>query len=383
MTNFDIFSSALEFEPFASVAVAAERILHIDPSACVLNCRRAMEFAVKWMYSVDKALVMPYQDTLVSLMNAENFRDIVGADIWRRMDFIRRAGNNAAHTGKKIPEEQAALCLENLYVFLDFVAYCYGENYTEGHFDRSLLTQPAETPAAPAPEVPEANLASLMAENAALKEELTARRAAQQPTYVPKPLDLSEYKTRKLYIDTMLADAGWTEGQDWLNEVELPGMPNKSDVGYADYVLYGADGRPLAVIEAKRTCVDVAKGRQQAKLYADLLEKKYHRRPVIFLTNGFETRITDNLYPERRCAAIYSKRDLEKLFNLQTMRTSLKNAMVDRAIAGRYYLRRARSKRSAMPLPETAARLFWSWRPAPARRGRSLRCAMCCSGTGG
>ena len=337
MTSFDKFLSAAEFESFASVAVAAERILHIDPSACVLNCRRAMEFAVKWMYSVDKALVMPYQDTLVSLMNAEDFRDIVGADIWRRMDFIRRAGNNAAHTGKEITEEQAALCLENLYLFLDFVAYCYGKNYTEGHFDRSLLTQPAETPAAPAPEVPEADLASLMAENAALKEELTARRAAQQPNYVPKPLDLSEYKTRKLYIDTMLADAGWTEGQDWLNEVELSGMPNKSDVGYADYVLYGDDGRPLAVIEAKRTCVDVAKGRQQAKLYADLLEKKYHRRPVIFLTNGFETRITDNLYPERRCAAIYSKRDLEKLFNLQTMRTSLKNAMVDRAIAGRYY----------------------------------------------
>ena len=337
MTNFDIFTSTLQFESFASVAVSAEKILHIDPSACVLNCRRAMEFAVKWMYSVDKALVMPYQDTLVSLMNTEDFRDIVGTALWRRMDFIRRAGNNAAHTGKKISEEQAALCLENLYVFLDFVAYCYGENYTEGHFDRSLLTQPAETPAAPAPEVPEADLASLMAENAALKEELTARRAAQQPTYVPKPLDLSEYKTRKLYIDTMLADAGWTEGQDWLNEVELPGMPNKSDVGYADYVLYGDDGRPLAVIEAKRTCVDVAKGRQQAKLYADLLEKKYHRRPVIFLTNGFETRITDNLYPERRCAAIYSKRDLEKLFNLQTMRTSLKNAMVDRAIAGRYY----------------------------------------------
>ena len=119
-----------------------------------------------------------------------------------------------------------------------------------------------------------------------------------------KPLDLSEYKTRKLYIDTMLTDAGWTEGKDWLNEVELPGMPNKSEVGYADYVLCGDDGRPLAVVEAKRTCVDVAKGRQQAKLYADLLEKKYHRRPVIFLTNGFETHITDNLYPERKCGTV-------------------------------------------------------------------------------
>ena len=337
MTNFDIFTSMPEFEPFASVAVSAERILHIDPSACVLNCRRAMEFAVKWMYSVDKALVMPYQDSLVSLMNTEDFRDIVGADIWRRMDLIRRMGNNAAHTGKKITEEQAALCLENLYVFLDFVAYCYGENYTEGHFDHALLTQKSEVSAELVQEVPEVELTALMAENAALKEELTTRRAEQQQTYVPKPLDLSEYKTRKLYIDTMLTDAGWTEGKDWLNEVELPGMPNKSEVGYADYVLYGDDGRPLAVVEAKRTCVDVAKGRQQAKLYADLLEKKYHRHPVIFLTNGFETRITDNIYPERKCAAIYSKRDLEKLFNLQTMRTSLKNVMVDRKIAGRYY----------------------------------------------
>ena len=337
MTNFDIFTSTPEFEPFASVAVVAEKILHIDPAACVLNCRRAMEFAVKWMYSVDKGLVMPYQDSLVSLMNAEDFRDIVGADIWRRMDFIRRIGNTAAHTGKKITEEQAALSLENLYVFLDFVAYCYAENYTEGQFDRSLLTQPAEPPAAPVQGVPEVDLAALMAENAALKEQLTARRAEQQQTYVPKPLDLSEYKTRKIYIDTMLTDAGWTEGKDWLNEVELPGMPNKSEVGYADYVLYGDDGRPLAVIEAKRTCVDVSKARQQAKLYADLLEKKYHRRPVIFLTNGFETRIDDGAYPERKVATIYSKRDLEKLFNLRTMRTSLKNVMVDRNIAGRYY----------------------------------------------
>lgn len=337
MTNFDIFTVDPQFEPFASVAVSAERILHIDPSACVLNCRRAMEFAVKWMYSVDKALVMPYQDSLVSLMNTEDFRDIVGTDLWRRMDFIRRTGNNAAHSGKKITEEQAALCLENLYVFLDFVAYCYGENYKEGHFDRSLLMQPAEAPAVPSQTISDVDFAVLMAENAALKEELTARRTAQQQTYVPKPLDLSEYKTRKLYIDTMLTDAGWIEGKNWLNEVELPGMPNKSEVGYADYVLYGDDGRPLAVVEAKRTCVDVAKGRQQAKLYADLLEKKYHRRPVIFLTNGFEIRITDNLYPERKCAAIYSKRDLEKLFNLQSMRTSLKNIMVDRKIAGRYY----------------------------------------------
>lgn len=336
MTNFDVFNTDSQFAAFAPAAIAAERILHIDPSACILNCRRAMEFAVKWMYSVDDSLVRPWQDKLVSLMSNEDFRDIVGTDIYRRMDYIRIMGNNAAHNNKKITEEQAVLCLENLFIFLDFIAYCYGKEYTERHFDKALLQEQIVKPG-PVVHIPDVNLDALIAENQKLKEELTARRLEQQQTYVPKPLDITEYQTRKLYIDAMLEDAGWTEGKNWLNEVELAGMPNKSNVGFADYVLYGDNGKALAVIEAKRTCVDVAVGRQQAKLYADLLEKKYGRRPVIFLTNGFETRIQDNQYPERKVAAIYSKRDLEKLFNLQTMRTSLKNIVINKNIAGRYY----------------------------------------------
>lgn len=336
MTNFDFLLKDKQFDTFSGVAIAAENTLHIDVDSCVINCRRAMEFAVKWMYSVDKALYLPYQDNLQNLMNGEDFRDIVGNDIWQRMDFIRKVGNSAAHGGRKVTGEQAELCLENLYIFLDFVAYCYGKNYKSSNFDKSLLEL---TPEEALSFVPDNNidLSKLIEENRELKEELTARRAEQQQTYVQKPLDLSEYKTRKIYIDFMLEDAGWREGRDWLNEVELPGMPNRSEVGFADYVLYGDDGRPLAVVEAKRTCVDVSKGRQQAKLYADLLEKKYGRRPVIFLTNGFETHIDDNRYPERKCACIYSKRDLEKLFNLQTLRTSLKNITVNKNIAGRYY----------------------------------------------
>ncbi len=334
MTNFDFLLSDSQFNSFADVAISAEKILHIDPAASVLNCRRAMEFAIKWMYSVDKDLELPWQDNLHSLMTTEDFREIVGVDIWRRMDYIRRKANSAAHAGEKISKAAAMLCLENLHIFLDFVACCYGEDYTETTFDPALVEQQTETLPDNSVQI---NLEQLMAENAALKEELTARRAEKQQTYVPKPLDISEYKTRKLYIDVMLEDAGWTEGKDWLNEVELPGMPNKSEVGYADYVLYDDSHKPLAVIEAKRTCVDVSKGRQQASLYADLLEKQYHRRPVIFLTNGFETRIIDGQYPERKCAVIYSKRDLEKLFNLRTMRTSLNHVMIDSNIAGRYY----------------------------------------------
>ena len=350
MSNFTFLLSEAAFAPFAEVAISAEKILHIDPAASVLNCRRAMEFAVKWMYSVDKDLDMPYQDNLKSLMDSAEFRGIVGQDIWERMKLIRIKGNSAAHNSGKISQAAAMLCLENLHIFLDFVAYCYGSEYTETKFDPALV--PKETSSADVgadahirpgsmgastPTNANIELQKLIEENKRLKEQLTARREEQQPSYVPKPLDISEYETRKFYIDAMLEDAGWTEGKDWFNEVELPGMPNKSEVGYADYVLCDDARKPLAVIEAKRTCVDVSQGRRQAELYADILEKKHGRRPAIFLTNGFETHILDGQYPERKCATVYSKRDLEKMFNLRTLRTSLKNVMVKKHIAGRYY----------------------------------------------
>lgn len=338
MSNFSPYLSIPSFAAFAPIAESAEKILSIDPAACVLNCRRAMEAAVKWMYAVDGSLVMPWDDKLVTLINTEEFRGIVDDQLIFRLDFIRRMGNNAAHGGKVITREQAVLCLQNLFVFFDFLAYCYGENYTEHTFNPALLAEQSAQPTPPAVDEDAARkLDALIKENAALKEQLTQRREEQHQTYVPKPLEISEYKTRKLYIDAMLQDAGWVEGKNWLNEVKLPGMPNKSETGYADYVLYGDDGKALAIVEAKRSCVDPAVGRQQAKLYADIIEKQQERRPVIFLTNGFETKIDDGQYPERKCAAIWSKRDLEKLFNLLRMRTHLDNIVVDENIAGRYY----------------------------------------------
>lgn len=338
MSNFTPYLSIPSFAAFAPIAESAEKILSIDPAACVLNCRRAMEAAVKWMYAVDGSLVMPWDDKLVTLINTEEFRGIVDEQLIFRLDFIRRMGNNAAHGGKVITREQAVLCLQNLFVFFDFLAYCYGENYTEHTFNPALLAEQSAQPTPPAVDEDAARkLDALIKENAALKEKLTQRREEQHQTYVPKPLEISEYKTRKLYIDAMLQDAGWVEGKNWLNEVKLPGMPNKSETGYADYVLYGDDGKALAIVEAKRSCVDPAVGRQQAKLYADIIEKQQGRRPVIFLTNGFETKIDDGQYPERKCAAIWSKRDLEKWFNLLRMRTHLDNIVVDENIPGRYY----------------------------------------------
>ncbi len=343
MSNFNFLTTDPQFSTFSSVAVTAEKLLHIDIESAAINCRRAMEFAVKWMYSVDGSLVMPYDNSIYSLMSTEEFRDMVdSADMLKRMHLIRTVGNNAAHDTKKVKFDEVALCLENLFVFMDFVACCYSNNYTEIKYNKALLqgasenAENAET-SEQAPQISEIDFNKLLEENQNLKAELTARREEQAKTYVPKPLDLTEYQTRKIYIDTAIADANWQEGKNWLNEVRVEGMPNNKEEGFCDYVLYDDRHVPLAVVEAKRTCVDIAKGRQQAKLYADCLQKQYGRRPAIFLTNGFDFSIDDGQYQERKVASVYSKRDLEKMFNLRKRRMSLKNINVNKDIAGRYY----------------------------------------------
>lgn len=342
MTNFDFLKEQKQFSSFANTAIAAERIFSIDAASCAINCRKAMELAIKWMYSVDTSLSMPYQEKLVTLLNTEGFQKIVGREILKRLNFIRALGNNAAHSTRAISKEQARYALENLFVFLDFVDYCYGKGDEEREFDSSLLEQEQAVPSSVPADATDATIEQLKAENMALREQLTARRDHQKQTYVQKPLDLSEYETRKVYIDTLLADAGWVQGQDWESEYPLEGMPNKAGVGYADYVLFGDDAKPLAVIEAKRGCKDVAAGRQQAKLYADLLEKKFGRRPIIFLTNGFDTHMwNDRYYPERVVSGVYSKRDLLKEFNKLDSRSSLKNILIREAITNRYYQKEA------------------------------------------
>lgn len=223
-TNFDYLKKEPKFAVFADVAISAEKLILADPEACIITCRRAMEFALKWVYSVEKSLEVPYQQNLYSLMSAEDYRQLVGLDIWKRMDYIRRCGNNIAHNNKKTSREEAMLCLENLAIYMDFIACCYSENYEEHVFNKNLITdrienakQAKQNRVAEKEELEKKrqeleqqklDLEALIKENESLKEALSERRKKQEPTYVPKPLDISEYSTRKLYIDSMLADAG-------------------------------------------------------------------------------------------------------------------------------------------------------------------------------
>ena len=109
MTNFDFLQNDPQFAGFSEAAIGAERLDAVDAAACAIGCRRAMEFAVKWMYSVDAALILPYSDNLFALMNAEEFREVVGTDLYRRMDYVRRVANDAAHAGRKVTRRRLRL----------------------------------------------------------------------------------------------------------------------------------------------------------------------------------------------------------------------------------------------------------------------------------
>ena len=344
-TNFDFLTKDPQFEPFAEAAVSAERVLPISPALCATACRTALEFAVKWVYSVDGSLKMPYEDKLVTLISTEDFKDLIPADMMQKLNYLRKVGNNATHNAKGVSRDQAILALQNPHSFVDFVAYCYGSDYKEALFDKSLFEAKPETVAATVipPEAEEVDFQTLLDENFPKREKLTAKRVQHlKQGYTVKPMDMTEAQTRKAYIDVMLQDAGWQRGPNWVDEYPIDEMPNKSGKGAADYVLLGDNGMPLAVIEAKRTSVNVEKGRQQAVLYADFLEKKFGQRPILFMTNGYETRIwSDKYYPERLVSGIYSKRDLEKQFNIMKSRTALKAVRVNDEISNRYYQKEA------------------------------------------
>ena len=128
ITNFDYLKKESGFSTFADTAISAEKIILMDSGASILNSRRAMEFAVKWTYSVDDKLEMPYKDNLYSLMHADQFMDMVPTDVFKRMEYIRKCGNDVAHTNKKLGRDEAMLCLENLAIFLDFISCCYSKN---------------------------------------------------------------------------------------------------------------------------------------------------------------------------------------------------------------------------------------------------------------
>jgi type I restriction enzyme R subunit len=355
-SNFNFLQ--LEWPDVHEAAAKAEAFAHSDARTACFQARRGVELLVHWLYKYDGNLRLPYEDNLSALLHEPTFKQVAGDAVFNKARIIVTLGNRAVHNRSVVPADGLTAVKE-----LFHVCYWLAHTYASGAKPSpGLAFNPAALPkTTPLPKQTveqlqrletqlrerDEKLSTLLADKTNLDAELTKARAelaevkkantAQADTH-----DYSEAETRDTFIDLLLKEAGWPLDQQRDREFEVSGMPNKKGQGFVDYVLWGDDGKPLAVIEAKRTKRDPRVGQRQAELYANCLEKQFGQRPVIFYTNGYEHWLWDDTqYPARAVQGFYKKAELELLIQRRTSRKPLAEAKINEAIVERYYQTRA------------------------------------------
>lgn len=356
MSNFAFLPQDLH--AIAESARKAEGYVLGDPRASCFHARFALEAIVHWLYQHDPSLRMPYEQRLGALLHEPTFQNLLPQKVFQKARVILKQGNQAVHNSRRVRQYDALVVVRELHHLCYWLVRTYAPSAltADAEWRDDRVPKPPSKDLVPRKELEalEKNLAEQNAQ--ALKREqerieldtkLQALRAQlaevrTQAETRPDPHDYTEADTREYLIDIDLRRAGWALDQQRDKEYEVSGMPNAKGIGYADYVLWGDDGKPLAVVEAKKTTVNPDVGQQQAKLYADCLETMHGQRPVIFTTNGYETYLWDDLqYPPRRVAGFYGKDELTRLILRRSQRQTLDVAQIKDAIAGRYYQKRA------------------------------------------
>lgn len=355
-----------EFAPVYELARKAELAALADPRGACFYARLALESVVKWLYDNDRNLRSPYDTALSALLHEGTFRALVGNALVTKTLIIKDLGNKAVHETRAVPVQNAITCVRELFHVSYWLVRTYGRgakpNAALG-FNADVLPRAVQVEASTLAKLQtlakeredsakalaeeqaariksEADRVALDAEVQRLQAEIAAVKAANATA--PDTHDYNEAETRDAFIDLLLSEAGWPLDQPRDREYPVKGMPSTSGDGFADYVLWGDDGKPLAVIEAKRTRRDARVGQQQAKLYADCLEKEFGIRPLIFYTNGYEHWLWDDMrYPPRAVHGFLKKDELELWKQRRATRRSLGSISVDAEIVERYYQTRA------------------------------------------
>jgi type I restriction enzyme R subunit len=343
-SNFSFIPA--EWQIIANSPKEAEQHVYNAPLYSAMLSRKSLEEWVRWMYEHDEDLELPYDTTLNSLMHEQAFKRIVAPNQFNQINLIRKLGNTAVHTNARIKPEEALYALQLLHGFIGWVTKVYSEDEIQVKpFDESLIVK--ETGKDKSKEELKKLEDAYHAQQEKLRkleEELAGIKAIKEQNFafVPPPIDPNEDLTRKIYIDTLLRESGWDPyGKDVVEYPVFNCMPqadgNNGD-GKVDYVLWGDDGKPLALVEAKRTRRDPRVGQHQAKCYADCLEKEFRQRPVIFYSNGFKTWIWDDLnYPPREVFGFYTKDELQALIQRRAYKKTLAHQTINDAITDRYY----------------------------------------------
>ena len=350
-TNFDYLLDKKEYAAFAKQAVEAEKSITISPSTCAILSRRALELAVRFVFSYDADLTLPYRDNVSSLIHERSFRDIIEPRLFPMLKYTIHLGNVAVHTNSNIKRDEAIVSLRDLFEFCDWIDYSYSREYEEHTFDESLLATGDEK-RVKAEELrslyeklssKDQKLEQILKENEELRKQMAEERKNHVQSREFHVDAISEKETRRRYIDLALKEAGWQIGSNCTVEEPVRGMPNSSGTGYVDYVLWGKDNLPLAVVEAKKASVDTAVGSHQAKLYADCLEMQYGVRPLIFTTNGFEIYYTNDSfgYAQRAISGFLTQDELQLEVDRRKWRKPLVSIEIKDRITDRPYQKEA------------------------------------------
>jgi len=335
--NFEFLRT--QWPEMAELGGFAERYAYQDPTSSLVKLRAFAEQLAEFLY-YHHGLSRPIQAHLIDLLNEHAFRQAVPDVILNKLHQLRIKGNKAAH-GAKSDAATASQMIREGYDLGRWLCLTYGH-------DKSTSLPPFQEPTQSSSEDSKGRLqrekkavmeqfAALEAKYQQLIVEVEAKRAqapraeasvdqlqAAKSTgeLAASQLHFDEETTRSQLIDTWLMAAGWdpSDFNQVGKEVPVKNQPTASGDGFADYVLWGDNGRPLAVIEAKRTSKDPKAGQTQAELYAEGLLAQYGQRPIIFCTNGHQIDLWDKGQDERGqydavrgVYGFYSKDSLEYL----------------------------------------------------------------------
>lgn len=369
-SNFNFL--ATHWKELYAIAIQAEQKAISEPITSLMYGRMSLEFAVEWMFEHDTELEKPYQATLNGLLAETSFKQQFNHQLYQDLHLIKRLGNFAAHN-RKVSDADSLTSVEKLYFFLRWFAKSYSdvEIASGDSFNWNLIPKKEENKVtkreldALSKKIDEELLfyKTKFEEEKAKREQLAAKNELQkkrqeneQEVYQKSKqqanvLDATahprdEKQTRLLLIDVMLREAGWDlEG---VNDKEfkvthMPTSTNASGTGYVDYVLWDDDGKPLALVEAKKALENARTGENQAQLYADALEKMFGQRPVMYYSNGYETYLWDDQFYKsaRPVHGFMTKSELQTLIYRRNNRKELTKLPIDTAIAGRHYQMRA------------------------------------------
>jgi type I restriction enzyme R subunit len=344
MSNFQHYPS--NFAHIMHTACEAEAHVQGNLDVYGFLLRKTLEEWVHFVYEREVQLRLPYDQTIYNLMKESDFVSTIGdADVLRMMHAIRQLGNKSVHSigRSSITQAEAIHGLQLLHSISYYLMALYADELIhKPAFDEALIPASHKLQAQElqaqlhqlkeAAEKPQ----PLVKKSAAEQQHYTHNRATAQQE-IQAPIDPNEALTRALLIDSLLEEAGWNMNARHVKEYEVKGMPNNAGKGFIDYVLWGDDGKPLAIVEAKRTARDYNSGKHQAELYARCLEQQFGYLPNIFLSNGYEMSFYDWHYPYRTVQGFYTKDELALNIQRRHSKKELSLIPIDEDITNRYY----------------------------------------------